>query len=160
MRARSPTGRSSAASSGSDAAVSRPAIGIAAAIEEASWGAWTVLANVSPRSYSGAVRAAGGVALLLPPDDGAAEQPAELLDRIDGLLLAGGSDAAPGSNRSMSDKVFDFRVGSQNRPRSFAMPDSIRFFVVRHPVENVDFESWKDWSGAADDPPALCRRQS
>ncbi len=77
--------------------MSRPAIGICAAVEEASWGAWTVLANVSPRSYSAAVHAAGGLALLLPPDDGVAEQPAELLDRIDGLMLAGGSDVDPTS---------------------------------------------------------------
>ena len=77
--------------------MSRPAIGICAAVEEASWGAWTVLANVSPRSYSAAVHAAGGLALLLPADDGVAEQPAELLDRIDGLMLAGGSDVDPTS---------------------------------------------------------------
>src|SRR3954468_16662358 len=37
------------------------------------------------------------MALLLPPDDAAAEQPAEMLDLIDGLILAGGSDVDPGS---------------------------------------------------------------
>jgi putative glutamine amidotransferase len=75
----------------------RPVIGICSAIENASWNAWTVLANVLPRSYTLTVQAAGGMALLLPPDDATAEQPAEALDLIDGLLLAGGSDIDPGS---------------------------------------------------------------
>ena len=56
-----------------------------------------MLANVLPRSYTLTVQAAGGMALLLPPDDATAEQPAEALDLIDGLLLAGGSDIDPGS---------------------------------------------------------------
>jgi putative glutamine amidotransferase len=75
----------------------RPVIGICAAIERAAWSAWEVLANVSPRSYSLAVQDAGGMALLLPPDDATAEQPSDLLDLIDGLMLAGGSDIDPGS---------------------------------------------------------------
>ena len=37
------------------------------------------------------------MALLLPPDDVAAEHPAELLDLLDGLMLAGGSDVDPAS---------------------------------------------------------------
>jgi putative glutamine amidotransferase len=77
--------------------VSRPVIGLCAAIEHVSWGAWTLLSNVSPRSYSSAVQAAGGMALLLPPDDAAAERPSEMLDRLDGLLLAGGVDVDPTS---------------------------------------------------------------
>lgn len=56
-----------------------------------------MLANVSPRSYALAVQAAGGMALLLPPDDSTAERPAELLDLLDGLMLAGGSDIDPGA---------------------------------------------------------------
>ena len=77
--------------------LSRPVIGICGAIEEASWGAWTILANVSPRSYALAVQAAGGMALLLPPDDAAAERPGEMIDLLDGLMLAGGSDIDPAS---------------------------------------------------------------
>ena len=37
------------------------------------------------------------MALILPPDDSVAEAPDELLDLIDGLMLAGGSDIDPGS---------------------------------------------------------------
>jgi putative glutamine amidotransferase len=77
--------------------VGRPVIGICAAIETARWAAWEVTVNLSPRTYSLAVQRAGGVALILPPDDVVAESPDELLDLIDGLILAGGSDIDPGS---------------------------------------------------------------
>ena len=75
----------------------RPVIGICAAIETARWAAWELLVNLSPRSYSLAVQRAGGIALLLSPDDVVAEDPDELLDLVDGLILAGGSDIDPGS---------------------------------------------------------------
>jgi putative glutamine amidotransferase len=76
--------------------VSRPAIGICAAIETASFGVWAgTAATLLPRGYADAVQAAGGLALLLAPDDEAAEHPGELLDRLDGLLLAGGRDIDP-----------------------------------------------------------------
>jgi putative glutamine amidotransferase len=77
--------------------VSRPVVGICTAIERASWGAWETLCNLSPRAYALTVQAAGGTVLLLPPDDAVAEQPGELLDLIDGLMLAGGSDLDPAS---------------------------------------------------------------
>ena len=50
-----------------------------------------------PRSYPTSVQAAGGLALLLPPDDTATEAADPLLDRIDGLILAGGADVDPAS---------------------------------------------------------------
>ena len=77
--------------------MTRPVIGICAAIESAQWAAWEVEVNLSPRTYSLAVQRAGGLALILPPDDVVAESPDELLDMIDGLILAGGSDIDPGS---------------------------------------------------------------
>ncbi len=52
---------------------------------------------MAPRSYAAAVQRAGALALLLPPDDAAAEAPDALLDRVDGLILAGGSDVDPAS---------------------------------------------------------------
>ena len=75
----------------------RPVIGICAAIESAQWAAWEVLVNLSPRTYSLAVQRAGGLALILPPDDVVAESPDELLDMLDALILAGGSDIDPAS---------------------------------------------------------------
>jgi putative glutamine amidotransferase len=75
----------------------RPVIGICAAIEGARWAAWDVVVNLSPRTYSLAVQRAGGLAVILPADDTVAESPDLLLDRIDALILAGGSDIDPGS---------------------------------------------------------------
>jgi putative glutamine amidotransferase len=75
--------------------VSRPAIGICAAVEQARFGVWDQQATLLPHGYARAVQAAGGQAFLLPPDDEAAEHPAELLDRLDGLMLAGGRDLDP-----------------------------------------------------------------
>ena len=81
----------------------RPVIGICAAIETAQWAAWEVVVNLSPRTYSLAVQRAGGIALILPADDVIAENPDELLDLIDGLILAGGSDIDPGSYGAVPD---------------------------------------------------------
>jgi putative glutamine amidotransferase len=75
--------------------VTRPAIGICAAVEQARFGAWDQPATLLPLGYSDAVQGAGGLALMLPPDDEAAEHPSELLDRLDALLLAGGRDIDP-----------------------------------------------------------------
>jgi len=49
------------------------------------------------RTYPAAVQRAGALALVLPPDEAVAESPDLLLDRIDGLLLAGGADVEPAS---------------------------------------------------------------
>jgi putative glutamine amidotransferase len=75
--------------------VSRPAIGICAAIEQARFGVWDQQATLLPHGYAQAVQAAGGLAFLLAPDDEAAEHPAELIGRLDGLMLAGGRDLDP-----------------------------------------------------------------
>ena len=77
--------------------MTRPVIGICSAIETARWAAWEVLVNLSPRTYALAVQRAGGLAVILPPDDAVAEAPDELLDMLDGLILAGGSDIDPAS---------------------------------------------------------------
>lgn len=71
----------------------RPVIGICAPREPASWSVWTdQLAHVVADSYVTAVQSTGSHALLLPIHSPAAT---ELLDRIDGLVLAGGSDIDP-----------------------------------------------------------------
>lgn len=44
-----------------------------------------------PASYVDAVRAGGGIPLILPPD----AQPSRLLDAVDGLILSGGGDIGP-----------------------------------------------------------------
>jgi putative glutamine amidotransferase len=73
----------------------RPVIGICTSLEPARYGAWTELAALTPFAYVAAVQRAGGVALLLPPDATAAQDADVWLDRIDGLMLAGGADVDP-----------------------------------------------------------------
>ncbi|MDQ2939036.1 MAG: gamma-glutamyl-gamma-aminobutyrate hydrolase family protein [Actinomycetota bacterium] len=71
------------------------AVGISAAIERARWGPWDQEVALAPRSYARAVQEAGGLALLLPPDDAAEAALERWLDRIDALLLSGGNDIDP-----------------------------------------------------------------
>lgn len=72
-------------------------MGICAAIEKVRWGAWDTEVHLTPRNYARAVQDAGAVALILPPDDHALEDPARLLDHVDALMLAGGADVDPAS---------------------------------------------------------------
>ena len=68
---------------------SRPVIGLCAAVEPARWGVWSDSAVLLPLAYVRAVQRAGGLAVLLPPDEG---DPAEWLAFVDGVILAGGAD--------------------------------------------------------------------
>ena len=77
--------------------MARPTIGICTPLERARWGAWDLDAFLLPRSYVDAVHRAGAMALLLAPDPALVENPDEILDRIDGLMLAGGADIDPGA---------------------------------------------------------------
>jgi len=73
----------------------RPAIGILTPFTPATWGVWSMDAALLPGLYVAAVNAAGGLALLAAPDPALTEDPDELLDRIDGLILTGGTDLDP-----------------------------------------------------------------
>lgn len=75
--------------------MARPVIGICTPLERARWGAWDLDAFLLPRSYVDAVHRAGAMALLLAPDPALTKDPDEVLDRIDGLMLAGGGDLDP-----------------------------------------------------------------
>ena len=75
--------------------MARPVIGICTPLERARWGAWDLPAFLLPRNYVDAVHRAGAMALLLAPDPALIENPDEVLDRIDGLMLAGGADLDP-----------------------------------------------------------------
>ncbi len=77
---------------------SAPVVGICAAVERVSWGVWDGYeVTLAPRNYVRALQRAGAIALVLPPDEVAVREPDVLLDRIDGLLLAGGADIDPSS---------------------------------------------------------------
>lgn len=72
-----------------------PLIGVTTYFEPARWGAWVREAALLPASYVRAVERAGGVPVLLPPTAGPAPGPAELVRRLDGVVLAGGGDLDP-----------------------------------------------------------------
>jgi len=77
--------------------MARPTIGICTPLERARWAAWELDAFLLPRNYVDAVQRAGALALMLAPDPALTENPDEILDRIDGLMLAGGADIDPGA---------------------------------------------------------------
>jgi putative glutamine amidotransferase len=73
----------------------RPVIGICTALEHAQWGAWSRSAALLPWEYIAQIQRAGGLALMIPPDPQLTENADELLDQLDGLILAGGADVDP-----------------------------------------------------------------
>ncbi|MEU5959983.1 gamma-glutamyl-gamma-aminobutyrate hydrolase family protein [Micromonospora parva] len=86
----------------------RPLIGVSAYVEPADWAVWRgVRAVLVPEAYTRAVTAAGGRAVVLPPDD----VDADVVGVLDGLLLAGGADVGPG------------RYGQPTDPRTEDRPD-------------------------------------
>jgi len=72
---------------------SRPLIGLSTYREPAAWGVWNTSADLLPAVYSRSVEAAGGAAVLLPPQSSGAE---DIIARLDGLIMAGGGDIEPG----------------------------------------------------------------
>ncbi|NKZ02357.1 gamma-glutamyl-gamma-aminobutyrate hydrolase family protein [Actinomadura latina] len=70
----------------------KPLIGISADLAEAEWDVWRRRAVVLPVAYHEQVVAAGGLAVVLPPQPQAAS---DVIGRLDGLVLAGGGDIDP-----------------------------------------------------------------
>jgi putative glutamine amidotransferase len=73
--------------------VEKPVIGISTYRERARFRMWDVSADVLHAAYSRSVEAVGGVSVLLPPQ-GSEAAPA-LVERLDGLIIAGGPDVDP-----------------------------------------------------------------
>lgn len=65
------------------------------ALVVARWGAWERPTALLAREYITAVQRAGGLALMVPPDPRLEQRPDEVLDLVDGLMLAGGNDIDP-----------------------------------------------------------------
>src|SRR3954454_866490 len=75
----------------------RPRIGLCTALERARWTVWDREALLLSRAYVDALQGAGAIALMLPPDSWVADHPDDVLDGLDGLMLAGGADIDPGA---------------------------------------------------------------
>ncbi len=73
----------------------RPIVGITCYEEEARWGKWQTVAALLPVSYVRAVERAGAIPVLVPPQDLSGEEAAELVDRLDALIVSGGNDLDP-----------------------------------------------------------------
>jgi putative glutamine amidotransferase len=73
----------------------RPVIGICTALARARWGVWERDAALLAFTYIAAIQRAGGLALMIPPDERFEQDPDEMLDLLDGLILAGGNDIDP-----------------------------------------------------------------
>jgi putative glutamine amidotransferase len=69
----------------------RPLIGLTTYAEETQFGVQDTFSAVLPLAYVHAVHVSGGRAILITPDD----PDVDILDRIDGLILTGGSDVDP-----------------------------------------------------------------
>ena len=82
----------------------RPVIGLCTALERARWSVWDQEAALLSRSYLLAVQRAGGLAIMLPPDPRAEDEPDEWLDLLDGLVLAGGADVDPSTYGAERDR--------------------------------------------------------
>jgi putative glutamine amidotransferase len=104
----------------------RPVIGICMPLERARWGAWDLDAFLLPRSYADQVHRAGAMTLLLAPDPALTADPDEVLDHLDGLMLAGGADIDPGA------------YGAERHPETIGtVParDAFEIALVRRAIE-------------------------
>jgi putative glutamine amidotransferase len=108
----------------------RPAIGILTPFTPATWSVWSMDAALLPNLYITAVNEAGGLALLVAPDPIISDDPDELLERIDGLMLTGGTDLDPalyGEQPHAETQVFqrdrdDFEISLAHRAIERDMP--------------------------------------
>jgi putative glutamine amidotransferase len=80
------------ASNGFEGTGGPPLIGVTSYLERARFGIWDTEAVVLSRRYVDAVVAAGGLPVVLPP---VGRWSAKQIDRLDGLVLAGGADIDP-----------------------------------------------------------------
>lgn len=80
----------------SNASESRPIIGLTSYRQRAQTGVWDVTASFLPAVYIDAVTKAGGIAVLLPPQEPVDVQVAtQVVTGLDGLIVTGGGDVAP-----------------------------------------------------------------
>ena len=66
-------------------------------LRRARWSVWEQPAALLPFNYIEAIQRAGGLAVMLPPDERVEHDAGQLLELIDGLVLAGGADIDAGA---------------------------------------------------------------
>jgi len=94
----------------------RPVIGLCLSHAQARFGPWNQETVLLPRDYVRAVQRAGALALLLAPDPVSTEDPDELLDRVDGLVLAGGVDVGDDPERDAFETALARRAMDRDLP--------------------------------------------
>lgn len=72
-----------------------PVVGVTTYREQARWGVWDERADVLHAAYADILTGCGAAVVLLPP--GAPMLAGPVLDRLDGLVVAGGADVDPGA---------------------------------------------------------------
>jgi putative glutamine amidotransferase len=72
-----------------------PNIGVTCNLEVVKYGIWTEPAAMVPLSYVRAIARAGGRPLLIAPTPADLDDPAQLLELLDGVLVTGGPDIDP-----------------------------------------------------------------
>src|ERR1700676_547420 len=113
----SPIGRGFAGLSGSD---KPPVIGLTTYLNRAQLGVCDVPASFLPAVYFQGVTAAGGVAVLLPPQPVDSEIADRLLGGLDGLLITGGKDVDPAAYGQQPHPSTD-QPGEQRDAWEFAL---------------------------------------
>ncbi|MDO9485129.1 MAG: gamma-glutamyl-gamma-aminobutyrate hydrolase family protein [Actinomycetota bacterium] len=83
----------------------RPVIGLSCYLVDAEWGDGVVMSSLIPQWYVDVIHAADADVLVLPP-----ENSADVLERLDGLVLAGGEDVDARIYGEPSDPTADSPV--------------------------------------------------
>ncbi|MEV4223614.1 gamma-glutamyl-gamma-aminobutyrate hydrolase family protein [Nonomuraea sp. NPDC049725] len=110
--------------------MSRPVIGVTCYVEPARYTVWETTAALLPYAYVEQIARAGGQPVVLPP----AGAPAELVTRLDGLIVAGGGDIAPARYGAPRDErtgyVREFRDEAEFALLSAALDAGLPFLGV------------------------------
>ncbi|WP_219463460.1 gamma-glutamyl-gamma-aminobutyrate hydrolase family protein [Nonomuraea rhizosphaerae] len=108
----------------------RPVIGITCYVETARYTVWELPTVLLPSMYVEQVVRAGGQPVILPP----AGEPAEVVGRLDGLIVAGGGDVSPDrygqEPHQRTDYVRKFRDEAEFKLTEAALEGGVPYFGI------------------------------